>query len=164
MPSNTQTFRKYLNPVFIETGSEQGYGIQQAIEVGFNRIFSIELNHASYLYCLKKYVQNKDVTLIHGDSSYVLGELLPVINECCTFWLDGHNIDSYPLIAELDAIKQHHIKNHIILIDDLRMLDEQKHGLSTEILKKKILEINPDYNFSFENGHIANDILVAYVN
>ena len=35
-------FKKYLNPVFIETGSLQGKGIQAAIDAGFQKVISIE--------------------------------------------------------------------------------------------------------------------------
>jgi hypothetical protein len=163
MPANTSTFRKYLNPVFVETGSEQGYGIQQAVDAGFEKIYSIELHEKPYLYCLKKFLHNPCVYLIQGDSSLVLGEIINMIPVNITFWLDGHDEDAYPVLAELEAIKNHPIKTHTILIDDLRMFDEKKHGLSIEIIKKKILEINSDYKISFENGHIVNDILVAHI-
>ena len=34
---------------------------------------------------------------------------------------------------------------------------------SSEYIKEKILQINPNYNFAFEDGHVPNDILVAHL-
>ena len=36
-------------------------------------------------------------------------------------------------------------------------------GISIDGLKSRLLEINPNYKFIFENGFAANDILVAYL-
>lgn len=54
--------------------------------------------------------------------------MLDNINERITFWLDGYYsccdtaLGKYwsPLIQELEHIKNHSIKNHIILIDDMQ--------------------------------------------
>ena len=44
MPSKVENFKKYPNPVFVETGSLMGDGIQQALEAGFQKVISIELS------------------------------------------------------------------------------------------------------------------------
>jgi hypothetical protein len=163
MPATASLFKKYQNPIFIETGSETGEGIQRAIEAGFNKIFSIEFSEQNYLWCRNRFRQNPGVHLIHGDSGIVLDTVLKIIDQPVTFWLDGHNEDEYPVLQELQAIKMHSVKTHTILIDDLRMFDLAKHGLSLEIIKAKIREINPDYRFILENGHCVNDILAATV-
>jgi hypothetical protein len=66
-------------------------------------------------------------------------------------------------MRELELIKNHPIKEHTILIDDLRewSRDFPAIGFNTEDIKKKILEINPNYVFSFADGQTSNDILVA---
>ena len=189
MPGSVELFKKYPNRMFIETGSAYGDGIQQALDAGFMNVISIETSQGFYDHCLERfkgdykvyvsaemyagmcreigrkmgahYQPAVRVVLVHGDSREELKHVKEIPFQI-TFWLDGHNEDDYPLIAELDAISEHFIKTHTILIDDLRMLDEKKHGLSVEILKAKLLEINPTYQFCFENGHIGNDILVAH--
>lgn len=163
MPGSKLLFRKYLNPVFIETGCAFGDGIQQARDAGFKLIYSIELHDEALDICRKRFQGDRTITLIKGDSGIVLGPLLDTIAQPATFWLDGHDEDQYPVLKELEAIKKHWIKTHTIIIDDLRMFDVNKHGLSLEIIKKKILEINPDYEFVLENGHVPNDILVAII-
>jgi len=164
-----ELFRKYINPVFIETGSYLGDGIQQAIDAGFKKIYSIELSRNFYTHCCDRFEKNEIVHCICGDSGEKLFEVMEEQNEQITFWLDGHysggdtaiGPENTPLLRELEAIKRHPIKTHTILIDDLRGWIRELRGFDTLDLMKKILEINPDYVFTLEDGFIPNDILVA---
>lgn len=169
MPATVELFKKYPNPVFIETGSWHGDGIQQALDAGFKKVYSIELSNQLYEQCRNRFDKNKDVILFNGDSSDILPYLLFNIHVPVTFWLDGHyscgdtamgKLKS-PLIQELSAIRGHDVRNHTILIDDLRDWTIEEHGFNTEILKQIISKINPGYKFTLEDGYIPNDILVA---
>lgn len=171
MPADKNLFQKYLNPVFIETGSLVGDGIQNALDTGFKMIYSIELSKALYDICVNRFKDNDNVHLIFGDSSKELSRLLSMIKEPVTFWLDGHysggptaigDLDS-PLMEELEAISNHPIKNHTLIIDDLRCWTISSHGFDTMSIMKKILTINPAYFFIYANGHIENDILIAKI-
>jgi hypothetical protein len=173
MPSNTENFKKFPNETFIETGSFYGEGIQQAIESGFEKIISIELSPKYFSICVNRFNLDPNVKIVFGDSYKILPEILPKINSRITFWLDGHHScedtalgDFWaPLMQELDAIKSHHIKNHTILIDDMRCWNEydSKHGFETKDLLSKLYDINPNYKIEYLNGVIDNDILVAYI-
>ena len=163
MPGSKETFKKYINSIFIETGSGSGAGIEQAINAGFKYIYSIELHKEPFDYCVNRFKDNPNVHLMYGDSGDIMDNLLSEINEPATFWLDGHDEDAYPIIKELQAIGRHFIKTHIIMIDDLRMFDVKKHGLNLEIIKSECIKINPSYKFYFENGHVINDILVIKI-
>ena len=95
------------------------------------------------------------------------------------FFLDAHvdnsNIHNYqkkcPLFDELEAIKSLERKDNVILIDDLRIIKdsfpwgEESYGNIDFLQKIKefILNINKDYKFSTLNGHIDDDVLLAYV-
>ena len=95
------------------------------------------------------------------------------------FFLDAHvdNMDIYnyikkcPLFDELEAIKSLERKDNVILIDDLRIIKnsfpwgEQSYGNINflEQIKNTILTINKDYKFDTLNGHIEDDVLLAYV-
>lgn len=171
MPAGKEIFKKYPNPVFIETGSLVGDGIQHALNAGFKTIYSIELSRKLYDICVKRFEDIDNVHLIWGDSGKELGRLLTMIKEPATFWLDGHDsgggtargeVES-PLMQELEIIKEHPIKTHTLIIDDLRCWHKEIQGFDTEIIKSKCLEINPQYSFIFENGFIENDILVAKI-
>lgn len=168
MPASKELFQKYMNPVFIETGTYKGEGVQHAIDAGFKKIYSIELSPDLYTQCLVKF-DNDKVKLLHGDSAEMLPKLLKTINDPIMFWLDGHysggdtamGKKNTPLIEELNAIACHVIKIHTILIDDLRGWYHNIHGFDTLDLMKKIKGINKNYWFTLENGFIENDILVA---
>ncbi len=164
MTASKNLFKKYPNPIFVETGTHHGAGVQQALDEGFKVVYSIEIKQRLFKECVTKFKKEPNVHLILGDSGNVLKEIIDKINEPVTFWLDAHFGEIYaPLLRELDIIKNHPIKTHTILIDDLRCWRVKEIGFDTEILKKKILEINSDYVFELEEGHTLNDILVAYV-
>jgi hypothetical protein len=171
MTAQQNLFNKYPNNVFVETGTYLGDGVQMALDAGFKTIYSIEIRPEYMNQTIERFKDFDNVYLVCDDSHLILDELLSKINEPITFWLDSHlcggacSIAKYdsPLIKELEAIGRHHIKTHTILIDDLRLWNIETYGFNTEILKQKILEINPDYNFVFEDGHVVNDILVAKI-
>ena len=76
-----------------------------------------------------------------------------------------------PLFEELSAIGNLERKDHIILIDDLRVIKEKfpwgelSYGNINFLdqIKNKILSINENYKFSTLNGNIENDVLIAYI-
>lgn len=169
MLANKELFEKYLNPVFIESGSLYGDGIQSAIEAGFKEIYSIELAQPYYDHCVERFKNVSYVYIILGDSHLVLGELLSKIDRQITFWLDGHfcggdsGFGKYesPLVQELEIIKTHPIKTHTILVDDLRCWKKETHGFDTATITAKLLEINPNYSLVFRDGTAPMDILIA---
>jgi site-specific recombinase XerD len=67
-------------------------------------------------------------------------------------------------MQELDAIKNHHIRTHTIIIDDLRCWTIATHGFDAVTIMNKILTINSVYKFIYSNGHVENDILIAKIN
>ena len=107
---------------------------------------------------------NGQLTLVHGDSANELKNVLEKIDQPICFWLDAHggatkyaSTDEVPLLKELEVIKSHHIKNHIIAIDDAHLFGQvqyDKHGdvvcdysnVSYETIESKLLEINPSYD------------------
>lgn len=125
---------KYWNPIFIETGTSRGNGVKKALKDRFKKIYSIELKKKFYDECkikFKKEIQKGKVELFLGDSAICLADILKQIDCRATFWLDAHysgadtdtakGAEDVPLMRELDLISKHHIKNHTILIDDVRL-------------------------------------------
>ena len=89
-----------------------------------------------------------------GDSCGIIPQLLPQINTKLSFWLDGHVSSSEghastaspiagkePLFHELEAIKQHHIKNHNLFLD----IDSPDNWNRKDEIKDFLKSINPDY-------------------
>ncbi len=166
-------FTKHLNQYFIETGSLCGDGIQLAIDAGFPEIYSIELSGAYYFYCIDRFASYPSVHLKHGDSAEVLEQILSQIDAPATFWLDGHysggkttrGKTNTPILGELKAIANHPIKTHTILIDDIRCFGTNDFDyIELDEIIQVILQINPLYEISYEDGHLPKDILVAEVN
>lgn len=178
MPSSVDLFKKYKNNnIFVETGSHVGGGIDNALSAGYQKIYSIELAEKFYNFCKNKYKNNNKVYLLHGDSSKKLNEILNQINEPVTFFLDGHySFDNdtakgdkvSPMMEELNIIGNHHIKNHTIIMDDVRLW-EKTYGFNLEQIKEKVLNINKDYKFiledTYQDGKIwfEKDILIARI-
>ncbi len=166
-------FAKFPNKYFIETGSYQGDGIRMALNTGrFQTIYSIELFPAFYKKCSRLFASNPSVKLYLGDSSDVLPIILKEIDAPATFWLDGHfsgpgtgkGNTNTPLMAELENIRQHSIKTHTLLIDDVRLFGTAEFDfVKLDDVIAKILEINPDYQISYEDGYCRNDVLVAKI-
>ncbi len=174
MPANNTLFQNYLNPVFIETGSYLGDGIQQALNAGFKQVISIELSDKYFDICSQRFKNDNRVTIIKGDSALIFYDVIREINEPITFWLDGHHscgdtalgVHWAPLIQELDAIKRHHRNDHTILIDDMRCWQEPNpvHGFYEPDLIAKLKEIRLDYNLVKVDSPVApQDILVAEI-
>jgi hypothetical protein len=177
MTISKDVLAKYKNKanVFIETGTHIGKTTRLAVELGFKQIYTIELSESFYNSAAKMFRKNSNVKCILGDSSEKLHFILETLNEPALFWLDGHwsmgdtacGDLAVPIYKELSAIANHHIKTHTILIDDLRLMGDYNepikewHKISLDETKRRCLQINPQYKFSFENGHIPNDILVV---
>lgn len=160
-----EVLKKYSNNVFLETGSNMGEGIQIAIDAGFKRIISFDIEEKYVNICKNRFISNNSVQVFLGDSGTDIYKFISDINESITFWLDGHGYYSVPLLNELEQINKHHLKNHTILIDDVRMFSNDLwNNLSQESVLNKIKQINDKYIFSYEDSFNAkNDILVAKI-
>lgn len=166
----------YLTSAFVETGSHRGDGIQHALNVGFPLVYSVDISPFSYGWCSHRFRTRRDrVDLYCNDSRIFLEELLPRIINRCTFWLDAHwcggngemqgkdggDKEDVPLLEELKIIRDHGIKDHIILIDDVRLLGTESFP-SMETVLRSLHRINPDYRISTHNSDdYHSDILVA---
>lgn len=168
--ATSEVFAKYRNKYFIETGTLYGEGVQNALSAGFTSVYSIELSDHLYEDACRLFQSKPQVKILHGDSGELIKDILQEIDAEATFWLDGHysggttakGPESTPILRELECIRTHRIKTHTILIDDVRLFGTKTFDyISLKEIKQKILQINSRYVFSFENGIIAGDILVA---
>jgi hypothetical protein len=169
LPENI--LKDYLNPVFVETGSYKGDGIQSALDAGFKSVISFEASSELWEKCSERFDENFSVACVLANSAHSLRHIIAPIKTPITFWLDAHEcgiayfengkggydeIHTYPggkvILAELEQIAQHPIKTHTIMIDDwtifgTREIEEKlwKMGLRTEYI----------------DGTKKNDILIA---
>ena len=61
----------------------------------------------------------------------------------------------------MEIIKNHPIKNHTIIIDDLRCWVKPDYSFDVNDVLTFVKSINPDYEIFYEDGHVPNDIMVA---
>jgi hypothetical protein len=110
---------------------------------------------------------------IHRGGTDELRAIMKDINEPVTILLGNYHPDidyikPNAVLDELEAIRQHPINTHTILIEYIQYADTELFGnISLDEVKDKLLEINRRYSFAFaDGGHLEKDknaILVAYV-
>ena len=171
---------------YFETGlwnPQDNVSSKKALKCNFDKVFCIEIRK-DWVEIGKK-IFNEDIEKgrynLYLDDSTNMGKYLTGddFNNKTIFFLDAHvdnsNIHNYtkkcPLFEELSAIGNLERKDHIILIDDLRVIKEKfpwgelSYGNINFLdqIKNKILSINENYKFSTLNGNIENDVLIAYI-
>ena len=97
------------------------------------------------------------ISLYRGDSVELLPMILQRIKSKSTFWLDAHYSGGLtghskvsgkmPLFEEVEALKQHDIRDHTIMIDDIPQFEEYYPG-DLSRLKSEIYEINENYTIT----------------
>ena len=123
-----QYAREYGLNVFVETGTYCG-DMVKALIGSMKRIYSIELGDELYKRTKTRFQNNKNVVLIHGDSSQELDKIHQKLEEPALFWLDGHFCGELtgkgeketPIYKELEQILNTPCKEHVIIIDDARL-------------------------------------------
>lgn len=173
--------------VYIETGFFKGGSASKALESGFTKIHSCDINE-SFLEEGRKNFSNEitegKLNLHFGRSTDVLKTILSSLQEKAVFFLDAHDItyentdqklwedkDNCPILDELEIIQSHGIKDHTIIIDDIRMFDYGctpgtwafDRNIKISNLLKKLKEINNNYKIVVENGICDKDVIVAYI-
>ncbi len=172
MPPNG--FRPYLNDYFVETGTNVGRSVKQALNAGFKTIHSIEISNKIAHWTTQTFKNHSNVHIWQGDSGSILYDVIKDIDAPITFWLDATDgtqelkAENTPIMRELDAIKQHHIKNHTLLIDDIGCAGTRSFDFITkESIITKIKEINPNYVIRYiaggDDAECPNNIMVAQV-
>jgi hypothetical protein len=170
MPISQEVLSKYPNTIFLETGTYTGYTTAMALRCGFERVLTVELSDHWRDQYQTLFGNDDRVQLFAGLSKDRLPQMLAQVGTPATFWLDAHYFggpsalgDKFcPLMEELDLIAGHWIKTHTILIDDVRCFGKEfGPEVTVEQVIKKLLTINPQYRFHFEDGRTQNDILVA---
>ena len=152
--------KKFSMDGFVETGTYLGDTLSYIARSGV-RCTSIELSRELYEAACRQFRVYKNVNLVQGDSGQRLPELLNEIDKPVLFWLDGHYSSGITaiaethtsVIAELKAILNHPIKQHVILIDDARCFDGTNGYPYLDVLLRGIRE---DGNYIAE---VSTDII-----
>jgi hypothetical protein len=158
-----ELFSKYKRNynIFFETGTHHGFSCEIALDLGFNKILSVEIEQEYYLECYDKFIDDISKGKVHlffGDSNIWMERMLKLVKEPSLFWLDGHpdGISGDPLCGELEEISKHPIKNHTIIVDDMPVYFNKK------TVEDTILKINPNYTFIYEDALNESDMKTVY--
>lgn len=157
--------RRFGVGVFVETGTYLGEMVE-AVRRRFRKVYSIELSEELCERARKLFAADPRVVILQGDSSDVLPRILAEVSEPCLFWLDGHFSGGitaqgpldYPILRELEHIKRHPVKNHVILIDDARLFTGEGDAPAKEAVLASLREVNPAYTVEEKD-----DIIRAFV-
>lgn len=156
-----------------------------ALKCNFKKLYCIEIRE-DWVTLGKEIFEEeikKDRYHLYQDDSANMKKYLDENKEALTnktiFFLDAHvdnaNIKNYkykcPLFDEIKAISTLERKDHIILIDDIRIVKntfpwgENQFGEIDWVTKiqNMILEINKNYKFTLLDGVIPKDVLCAYI-
>ena len=177
---------KYGCEVYLETGLykySEKVSLYKALRCNFKHVYSIELEKKwiDYAYpFIKDEIESGKCILIHDDSANLGKYILPDKNfeKKTFFFLDAHVDNSNiktphqykcPVLSELRAIKELARNDHVICIDDMRIIktafpwgDRQATNYFNDI-EKLLYDINPSYKIEYLNGVVENDILIAHV-
>lgn len=138
--------KEYNTQVFVETGTYLGEMVN-AMRTVFTEIYSVELGEKLARRASKRFALEKHVTILQGNSSNVLMDLLPKITRPSLFWLDAHYSGgataigeiATPLEDELSSILAHPLAlKHVILIDDARNLGKEVGYPTLESLQRLV--------------------------
>lgn len=143
---------KYNYNILVETGTYLG-DMVEAQKKHFKKIYSIELGSDLFEKAKNRFKNDKNVTIIQGDSGKVLPHILSNIDEPSIFWLDGHysagmtakGDKECPIFEELDSIFKSKNMEHVFLIDDARCFTGEGDYPSIEALTEYIKGKNNKY-------------------
>jgi hypothetical protein len=152
---------KYNLKVFVETGTLHGETVE-AMKGFFEKIYSIELSAALYEKASERFKNDKQISIIQGDSGKKLGPLIQSLEQPALFWLDGHysagetargDTDT-PIFEELNHILGSSERRHVIIIDDARCFGIDPAYPNISALEKFILSKRNDVKISILNDSI----------
>ena len=116
---------------FVETGCYQGDSLMFAKDIGFDKLYSCDIDNNCVIKC-QALIPNSKITNLESISFFK--EILPTLTEKTFFWLDAHfpayyglpenETTKFPLIEELKLIKslKHNYQHDVIMCDDIRIL------------------------------------------
>jgi len=164
-----------VGDTFIETGSMKGWTMKVAARHGFKVMHGIELMQNFYDCSIELHKNKSNVHFWLGESPDILTDLVKNLTTPATFWLDAHacgpdipggKYGPCPLIQEIEAIALSPCKDHVIMIDDVRLFGTREWDyIDRQAVIDLLLSINCNYKIVYaageENGTFPNDILIA---
>lgn len=124
--------KQYQYKFFVETGTFLGDTTDSIARIGGRfgmHAITIELADQLYDNAVKRFADRPNIECLHGDSGALMPQVVERLTSPAIFWLDGHYSGGMtacgetetPVMQELETIFASPIKNHLILVDDVRL-------------------------------------------
>lgn len=166
MPISSHELKHFLRTNFVETGcAALGWGITSALNAGFKKVYSVDINPESVTQCKSIFKHDSRVKIDLGDCATWLEEILNKLNVPCTVYLDANgwvNETESPFHSSIEALVRHGRKDHIILVDDMNHGKEPLHKLMADLraptseIIQLLRKINPHYHFFLIDTHLED--------
>lgn len=152
---------RYRLSTLVETGTYLG-DMVFSLRKRFKTIISIELSSELCERAQQRLSDFPHVSIIQGDSSQVLPGILDGLKVPTLFWLDGHysagntalGERETPVSAEMEAILNHSVAGHVVLIDDARNFDGTHDYPTLSSLRDYVHGAYPKADFSVKDDVI----------
>jgi len=152
---------RYRLSTLVETGTYLG-DMVFSLRKRFKTIISIELSSELCARAQQRLREFPHVSIIEGDSSQVLPDILDGLKVSTLFWLDGHysagntalGERETPVSAEMEAILNHPVPGHVVLIDDARNFDGTHDYPTLSSLRDYVHGAYPKADFSVKDDVI----------
>jgi len=142
--------RRFGARTLIETGTYIGEMVA-ATRRSFQRIYTIELDAPLAAAARRRFARYPHIHVVQGDSQVAIPELLKNMDEPCIFWMDAgyygwDNFMGNPnrLTAELEAILNHRVKGHVVLMDDARKMNGTHGAPPLALFIESVRQNHPD--------------------
>lgn len=138
--------QRYDYRYFVETGTFLGHTTEAVARIGsrsrLEKAYTIELSRELYDNAVRRFAGNPVIECLHGDSTDLLPPLIAGLDAPAIFWLDGHysggmtalGSEVTPILREIEAVLASPIKDHVILIDDVRLFGRDGYPPLSEVL------------------------------
>jgi hypothetical protein len=131
-----------------------------AIKRDFDQIYTIEMDPELVARARARFAAYPHIQVLQGRSEQVIPELLKSIAAPSLFWLDagyfgwaGHRMPGFEnrLKGEVQAILDHPVTNHVILIDDARTFSGQDGVPSLEEFREFVQRGRPGWKVTAQH-------------
>jgi len=141
--------------VFVETGIFRGESVEDAIELGFDPIYSCDLNRAYIEDARRRWPAH---TFLVGESQQCLKKICELNPKPTLFWLDAH----LPLYHDME---EPNMEARCPLYEELRTIKMHKHDVHRDVIMcddtNTIVMNNPNAHSPVD---VADDQLIKFIN
>lgn len=139
--------KSYQRPemrTFIETGTYTGEMIAALLD-RFEHVVSIELHPQLVADARRRFAAHPHVEILDGDSGSLFARALADVKEPALCWLDAHFTggtaagegQDVPVLREIQAVIDHPVRGHVVLIDDARYFTGHDGYPTIETVRKR---------------------------